>query len=67
MSGAKRFSGQRRDAAPADPAAIAAAEREMTICTVKLSELARGHPSVKVWRARLAAARKVLDGNASRA
>ncbi|WP_375429488.1 hypothetical protein [uncultured Sphingomonas sp.] len=61
MSGAKRFSGQRREAAPVDPAAIAAAEREVTICTAKLGELARGHPSTKVWRARLAAARKVLD------
>lgn len=64
MSGAKRFSGQRRDAAPVDKAAIAAAEREVAICTAKLGELARGHPSAKVWRSRLASARKVLDGKA---
>lgn len=62
MSGAKRFSGQRREAAPVNPAVIAAAEREVTICNAKLGELARGHPSVKVWRARLTTARKVLDG-----
>lgn len=64
MNGAKRFSGQRREAAPINPAVITAAEREVTICNAKLSEHARGHPSVKVWRARLAAARKVLDGKA---
>jgi hypothetical protein len=44
VSGAKRFSGQRREAAPVDPAVIAAAEREVTMCSAKLGELARGHP-----------------------
>jgi hypothetical protein len=64
VSGAKRFSGQRREAVPVDPAVTAVAGREVTTCNAKLGELARGHPSVKVWRARLAVARKVLDGKA---
>jgi len=45
---------------PPTPAQIEAARREIAQIKGRLAELAQGHPSVKIWKARLRLAEAII-------